>query len=102
MPYEKRKFKKNANSYWTVCRGRLKRIFEEKGITTCELMLPGCAYDNFLSFAHYHKRIWYKVRGREGLLGEFNQVLLACIPCHQKIEIDKGLTKKFFDKLRPN
>lgn len=86
--------------YWAKCRTKLKEEFEIRGIMRCEVALPGCFRDNFLSFAHLHKRDWYKTRGNEELLGSFDQVLLACIPCHNKLEDDKELTKKYFDKLR--
>ena len=92
----KKRFKPNANTYWSVQRSKLKCIFLERGITTCEIGLKDCMYDNMLSFAHLHKRIWYKDPERTPLLGHPDQVLLACIPCHQKIEDSRELTEKYF------
>lgn len=73
---------------------KLKELFADKGITRCEL----CGSDNYLSFAHRHKRIWY--RGYPELLSDFNQVLLLCVPCHEKMEYNKDLTSKIFAGLR--
>jgi len=53
----------------------------------------------FLGFAHRHKRRWYK--GKDpSLLDDFNQTVLACQPCHEKIEYDKELTQEMFMRLR--
>lgn len=73
---------------------KLKQMFMDKGITQCEL----CGSDNYLSFAHKHKRIWY--REFPELLSDFNQVLLLCVPCHERMEYDKELTNKIFAGLR--
>ena len=59
---------------------RLKREFEAKGITTCELGYLNCTGDNFLSWAHGKKR--RKLQGDELT----SCVILACINCHQVIE----------------
>lgn len=77
---------------------KLKKMFYEKGITTCEIRFAGCMNDNFLSFAHRHKRLWY--RGQLELLSDFNQVVLACASCHQEIEGNKELTERVFARLR--
>jgi hypothetical protein len=90
----------NWTKQWEKDRRKLKTIFQDKGIVTCEIRKPGCKYDNYLSFAHAHKRDWYKTRGNEELLGDFNQVLLACIPCHDNIENDKEETKRLFELKR--
>lgn len=73
---------------------RLKALFESKNITRCEI----CGSDNFLSFAHRKKRIEY--RKHPELLSDFNEVILACVPCHQKIEYNKELTNQVFTRLR--
>jgi len=73
---------------------KLKEIFLEKGIVRCEL----CGTDNFLSFAHKHKRDWY--RRYPELLSDYNQVLLLCIPCHEKIEVNRVETRALFIRLR--
>jgi hypothetical protein len=78
---------------------KLKNIYQDKEITTCELRLPGCKNYMFLGFAHRHKRRWYK--GKDpSLLDDFNQTVLACQPCHEKIEYDKELTQEMFMRLR--
>lgn len=84
---------------WNRDRYHLKKIYEEKGITTCELQIPGCWNYNALGFAHKHKRSWYNTQPK--LLGTFNETLLACNPCHGKIEYNKELTDYYFKKLRP-
>jgi hypothetical protein len=77
---------------------KLKRIFEEKDIKSCEVRLYECIGNSWLTWAHRHKRRWYL--GQQELLSDFNQVLLSCINCHQKLEIDSKLTEKTFEKLR--
>jgi hypothetical protein len=77
---------------------KLKKIYEDKGITNCELRFNDCWVNNALSFAHRHKRRWYL--GQKKLLEDFNQTILACINCHQKIEYNKELTKEVFNRLR--
>ena len=80
---------------------KLKKIYLKKGITSCELKFEGCWRDNGLSFAHRHKRIFYK--SHPELLEDFNQTILACVWCHQKIEYNRKLTEEKFNKLRsPN
>ena len=86
---------------WNRIRALLKIEFQDKEITRCELMFPDiCMVDNFLSFAHRHKRIWYDMRENKGKLGDFNQVILACQPCHDRIERDKKLSDWVFNNLR--
>jgi hypothetical protein len=92
---------KTRNEVWNEVRKELKKEFEEKGITSCELGLVGCKRDNFLSFAHRHKRAWYYDKDERRLLGSFEQVLLLCIyPCHDTLEKDSKLTEEIFIKLR--
>ena len=78
---------------------KLKEMYQEKGITHCELKLEGCWKNSTLGFAHLHKRIWYIHKPE--LLSDFNQTILACTSCHQKIEYNKVLTEKMFKCLRP-
>lgn len=59
---------------------RLKREFEAKGMTTCELGYPNRTRDDFLSWAHGKKR--RKLQGDELT----TCVILACINCHEVIE----------------
>lgn len=84
---------------WNKDRAKLKLIYQEKGIITCELRFEGCWHNNALGFVHRHKRSWYW--SRPELLGTFDQTLLGCNPCHGVIEHDPELTKKMFNKLRP-
>lgn len=84
----------NRTEYWQKCLKILKKEFESRGITRCEV----CGKDNFLSFAHLHKRRWYY--GQEELLKDFNQVLLLCVPDHQLLEYNEELTKETFQRLR--
>lgn len=59
---------------------QLKREFEAKGITTCELGYANCTPDDFLSWAHGKKR-------RKLQADELTTcVILACINCHERIE----------------
>lgn len=83
---------------WNKDRAKLKLIYQEKGITTCELRFKGCWINNALGFAHKHKRSFYW--SRSDLLGLFSETLLACNSCHGFLEVDKKLTEKMFAKLR--
>jgi len=73
----------------------LKQIFLEKEILQCEL----CGSNFHLTFAHRHKRDWYKGK-QEDLLYSFDQVLLLCLKCHMAIEYDKQKTADVFERLR--
>lgn len=79
---------------WNKARVKLKRIYEEKGITTCEARLEGCWYNNALSFAHRYKR------NDPRCTHDFKGTILACVPCHQVMEYDRELTEHIFNKLR--
>uniref|UniRef100_A0A6H1ZEH1 HNH endonuclease n=1 Tax=viral metagenome TaxID=1070528 RepID=A0A6H1ZEH1_9ZZZZ len=85
---------------WIKERAKLKKIYQNKGITICELNFSGCWHNEYLGFAHLEKRAFY--RQFPHLLGSFNHTLLACNYCHGIIENDRELTKKMFDKLRLN
>ncbi len=78
---------------------KLKKIYQDKEITTCEVRLEGCLNNWALGFAHRHKRRWYY--GIEEQLSSFDETVLACSSCHDKIEYDKELTQKVFKRLRP-
>ena len=79
---------------WEIARKKLKSEYQNKGITTCELRLPGCWYNNALSFAHRYKRTDPRCKHT------FKQTILACVPCHQQIEYNQELTEKVFTRLR--
>ena len=72
----------------------LKEIYIDKEIMRCEM----CGTTFGLSWHHRHKRDFY-IRSIE-LLSTFNQTLLLCIPCHQKVENKKKLSEEIFNKLR--
>jgi hypothetical protein len=72
----------------------LKAKFEELGITCCEV----CGTTWALSFAHKHRRHWY--RSQPELLSDISHCLLLCVPCHQKIEGDQEATDALFARLR--
>jgi len=65
---------------WQRVREQLKPRFEAAGITRCEFRYQGCWRDNALSFAHMRKR-------RNLMPNELKVVALACIPCHDKLEL---------------
>lgn len=65
---------------WQLVREQLKPRFEAVGLTRCEFRYEGCWRDNGLSFAHIRKR-------RNLQAGELEKVALACIPCHNKLEL---------------
>jgi hypothetical protein len=76
---------------------KIKWKFFDKGIISCEARLPGCV--NFmLSFHHRRKRRHYLNKG--DLINEFNEVILVCCECHEKLEQDSQLTKEVFNRLR--
>jgi len=75
---------------------KLKKIFFEKRILRCEK----CNSNFFLTFAHKHKRDWYKKEDRQKLLYDFNEVLLLCVNCHEEIEVSREKTNKLFKQLR--
>ena len=74
---------------WKKARAKLKKEFQDKGITRCEL----CSQDFALSFHHRHKR-------KENDPHTFENVILVCGSCHHKLEFDKELTSKWFKELR--
>lgn len=81
----------------------VKPMFRTKGIDYCEAceIDPDPRCKGFaLGFAHRHKRIYYKNKNNEDLLGDFKQVALLGQWCHQKIEHDREKTEKLFMKLR--
>lgn len=84
----------NKTLEWKKARAILRALYHYKGITRCEM----CNTDDFLSWAHRHKRHWYN--SDPELLAVFEQTLLLCVSCHQKIEYDKKLTEKTFNMLR--
>lgn len=76
----------------------LVKLYVDKGVTTCEGRFPGCLNNQMLSFAHRHKRIYYRIQPKR--LSDFKQTLLLCLNCHEKIEYDRELTEELFIRLR--
>jgi hypothetical protein len=79
---------------WIAAADKLEEIYLEKGITSCELKFDGCWGDNALHFAHRYKRRDPRCKHT------FKSTILACNPCHMKIEYDKQLTEEVFKLLR--
>jgi len=77
---------------------KLREIYEEKGITECEIRLPDCLIRWALGFAHRHKRNWYKTHIG---LDSFVETVMACTSCHNQIEHNEDLTERVFKRLRP-
>jgi len=79
---------------------KLKELFLKENNLTCEVRLDSKCWVSAVTFAHRHKRNWYKGKPEE-LLWSRDQVILACPYCHDKMERDKELTEQLFNKLRP-
>lgn len=86
--------KLNKVEKWNKARLVLKRIYKNRGITSCEVMLEGCWKTSALSFAHRYKR------NDKRCSHTFEGTILSCVPCHQKLEVDRDLTDYYFNKLR--
>ena len=81
---------------------QLKQEYLSRGYTdppTCEIRFPGCVGTFTCGFAHKHHRIWYYPNPE--LLRSFQETVLACTKCHNKIENNEELRKSIFKKLRP-
>lgn len=88
----------NKTQEWAKARKKLKVIYEDKEITSCELGFKDCWHNNALGFHHRHKRKFYY--SCPELLGEFNQTILCCNNCHDKVEDNRKLNRIIFKKLR--
>jgi hypothetical protein len=77
---------------------KLKKLFEENDIRSCEINLPGCMKTFALSWHHRHKRIWY--RSQPEKLSEWKQAILSCAKCHHFAEQDAEFTEEIFLRLR--
>ncbi len=69
---------------WNSVRDELKQSFYKAGIVNCEIKYPGCWKNNALSFAHIDKR-------RKLSHDDLYKVVLACIPCHDQVEVNKNM-----------
>lgn len=73
--------------------------FAKKGIVFCEFCNSGL----FTSFAHRHKRRYYYDKDPQvniDKLTDFNEVLLLCGRCHDRIEKSPSMTNTYFVLLR--
>lgn len=77
-------------------RRKIAEISKKNDWTRCFIKLSGCTYEANAP-AHRHKRRWYYDKPDE-LLWDVSEWMPACISCHQKIENDKELTEKVFNK----
>lgn len=68
-------------AWWPALRAKLKVRFERAGLTRCEIGYVGCKGGLFLGFAHSKKRRNITTQA------EREEVALACVACHQLIEI---------------
>lgn len=73
----------------------IKKRFVELDIKFCEVKLSECFINYELHPAHRKKRIEYKAIDE---LTDMNEVLLCCNNCHIKIEGDRKLTEKVFER----
>ena len=76
---------------------KLKELYQDKP-NRCELGFEGCTGSLYLGFAHRHQRHWYYQRPE--LLSSYEQTILVCTECHDKIERNDELTKQVFLRLR--
>jgi hypothetical protein len=79
---------------WEKVRRQLKCQFAGMGVTTCELRLPGCMFDNGLGFAHRLKR--RHIHTTE----ELRNVILICNNRHDVIELQgEAKMARIFDSV---
>ncbi len=78
---------------WDRIRAKLKKGFEAKGITTCEIRYKDCWVNNGLSFAHLDKRRYLTEE-------QLYEVVLACVLCHDQVEyLPKGQMREILQKV---
>jgi len=71
----------------------LKDKFLKAGKTNCEI----CGSNQWLTFMHRKKRRYYTSLEE---LSDMNEVILACMSCHQKLEFNREETENIFSRLR--
>lgn len=71
----------------------LKKKFLDLGITRCEI----CGSNFGLTYMHRQKKRYYNTVEE---MSDLNQVILACLNCHQSLEYDRKATEELFLKLR--
>lgn len=82
---------------------RLKELYEDSDIRSCELRLEGC--ENYpLNYCHRHERDWYKqfkdVEKIIEMMSSKEQTVIGCQWCHHIIDTDKKLREEKFNQLR--
>jgi hypothetical protein len=75
-----RKHERKSVLDWPKTKKSLTYSFAQVNITCCEIQLPGCKRDSFLTFAHSRKRRYIKTQQ------QLEEVALACVLCHMRIE----------------
>ena len=81
---------------WDRIRAKLKKEFEAKEITTCELRYDKCWVNNGLSFAHLDKRRYLTEE-------QLYEVVLACPTCHNEVEyLPKGQMRVILQRIIDN
>ena len=73
-------------------------ICEQKGLNYCEVRLEGCMGTFGIAPAHRHRRGYYQ--GNPERLADFNEWVVACQYCHQKIDSNQELLEQTFERLR--
>jgi len=82
---------------WIDTRVELVQEFLRMGITSCELGYEGCWRTEALGFAHSQQRSQHpEMYSNEKL----REVILACTPCHNKIEGKKDMEQIVCDVIR--
>jgi hypothetical protein len=82
---------------WIIAKRKLKKEYEELGITSCEVRELNCQPTFGLSFHHKHSRYYYYTRPG---LDSFEETLLVCASCHSLLQGDKIRSEYYFNKLR--
>lgn len=80
---------------WLVGQPKLKELFKEKGIVSCEIVLSGCKGAYLWGFAHVQRR------GRYDLieLTDPHHVVFACQACHSFVDDASKMPKEKAEKL---
>jgi hypothetical protein len=76
---------------------KLKEIYQQKGITRCEIGFQGCLGGYMLSFCHKDRRDAY--RSNLERLGAFEETILGCQSCHSILDDRSKTTKKESDNI---
>lgn len=83
---------------WLDGQPKLKAIFKDNGITSCEIALKGCKNNYLLGFAHVTRRNNYSVED----LADPHVVVLACQSCHAIVDDASKMPKNEAEELLQN